>query len=62
MPGDAIHIECCATCGKHLNALPQSSQSVKRNGVYYHNTSYCLPADPLGNVFTFMPGDGLASR
>jgi hypothetical protein len=69
MSDDAIHIECCATCGKLLNALPQSDQSVERNGVYYHNTSYCLPADARsraealwGNVFTFTGGNGLESR
>jgi hypothetical protein len=66
---DEIHIECCAACGKQLNALPQSSQSVERNGVYYHNNDYCRPADARsraealwGGVLTFTGGNGLESR
>jgi len=66
---NVIHIERCATCGGTLNALPQSNQSVERNGAYYCNTDECRPADARsrvealwGQVFMFTPGDGLASR
>jgi len=66
---NVIHIERCARCGGRINALPQSSQSIERNGAYYCNTDYCRPADAQtraealwGQVFTFTPGNGLESR
>jgi hypothetical protein len=64
-----IHIERCACCGGNINALHKPSFVQDHAGRYYHNTSYCLPADARsraealwGNVFTFTSGDGLASR